>query len=79
MSGPEGLMREDLVTLADREVMRETESALVCRVKGRMLSVPRSHVGIGDDAIRRVGARRALVNPRWLARQLEVDGPAPAG
>lgn len=59
----------DAVTLADTEVLAATGTALVVRVRGKRVTVPRADLQRGTT-IDRDGDRGTLVIPRWLADTL---------
>jgi hypothetical protein len=59
----------DSVSYPDAEVLTATNTALVVRVKGRRVTVPRGDLEPGTT-IQRDGDRGTLVIPRWLADTL---------
>jgi hypothetical protein len=59
----------DNVTYTDAEVLTATATALIVRVKGRRVTVPRGDLEPGTS-IGRDGDRGTLVIARWLADTL---------
>ncbi len=57
------------VSYPDAEVLTATNTALVVRVKGRRVTVPRGDIEQGTT-IKQDGDRGTLVIPRWLADTL---------
>jgi hypothetical protein len=59
----------DHIAYADAVVLTATATALIVRVKGRRVTVPRGDLAAGTT-IQRDGDRGTLVIPRWLAETL---------
>jgi hypothetical protein len=59
----------DSVSYPDAEVLTASNTALVVRVQGRRVTVPRGDLEQGTT-IQRDGDRGTLVIPRWLADTL---------
>lgn len=59
----------DTLSYADVEVLTATGTALIVRVKGRRVTVPRGDLAPGTT-IKNDGDRGTLVIPRWLADTL---------
>jgi hypothetical protein len=55
----------DMVTIPDVEVIREGGLALLCRVRGKEIWIPRAQILKGD--VRVAGDRGTIVVPRWFA------------
>lgn len=59
------MANEDTVSITDVEVIREGGLALLCRVRGREIWIPRAQ--ILNNGVRAVGDRGTIVVPRWFA------------
>jgi hypothetical protein len=64
---------DDLVAFPDVRVIRSTAPALLCRVHGKLVWLPRGHI---TGRLCCVGDRGRLLIRRWVARDRQLIGPA---
>lgn len=60
--------RDDLTSIDDVTVVRATEKALLCRLDGREVWVPRSLIG-DDSEVADAGDEGTLVVATWFAEK----------
>jgi hypothetical protein len=58
-------MADDTITISNVEVVREGGLALLCRIRGKELWIPRAQILNGG--VRAAGDRGTIVVPKWFA------------
>jgi hypothetical protein len=65
------MQKDDSVAIDDVEVIREGGLALLCRLGGREIWIPRAQILNGG--VHAVGDRGTIVVPRWFAADHGLD------
>jgi hypothetical protein len=62
---------KDKATFNDVEVVQETEAALLCRIDGRDVWIPKSQID-DDSEVYEKGTEGELVVSQWIAEQKKL-------
>jgi hypothetical protein len=65
--------RGDMVEIENVEVTKETDKALLCKVEGVSVWIPKSQL-CEDSEVKAEGDSGTLMVPAWVAEQKDIRG-----